>query len=65
MRVATDLGFVHQGSGAPFQIFPGYTIPFLGSAPLSTVLAGASGALVVAGVAMVLVRLLRKSASPA
>ena len=65
MRVATDLGFVHQGTGAPFQIFPGYTIPFLGSAPLSTVLAGAIGALVVAGVAMVLVRLLRRSASPA
>lgn len=65
MRVATDLGFVNQGAGAPYQILPGYTIPFLGSAPLSTVLAGAIGALVVAGVAMVLVRLLRKSASPA
>ncbi|MFQ5596359.1 MAG: energy-coupling factor ABC transporter permease [Anaerolineae bacterium] len=65
VRVATDLGFVNQGANAPYQILPGYTIPFLGANPLSTVLAGAIGALVVAGVAVAVVRLLRRSASPA
>ena len=47
-RVASDLGFLQTGHATPYQILPDYTIPFLGSTPLSTVLAGAAGLIVVA-----------------
>lgn len=52
-RVARDLGFLQTGQAAPYQILPDYTIPFLGSTPLSTILAGAAG-LVVVGVIILL-----------
>ena len=52
-RVASDLGFLQTGQAAPYQILPDYTIPFLGSTPLSTILAGAAG-LVVVGVIILL-----------
>lgn len=61
-RVAINLGFFHQGTQAPFQILPDYTIPFIGHSALSTVVAGAFGALIVAGVAMLIVRLARRPA---
>jgi cobalt/nickel transport system permease protein len=64
-RVAMDLGFLNRQANAPYQILPGYTIPFLGTTPLSTILAGAIGALAVAGVTMLVVRVLRRSASVA
>ncbi len=64
-RVAIDLGFIGQGADAPYQILPDYTVPFLGETALSTVVAGAAGALIVAAVAVVIMRMLRQSASPA
>lgn len=63
-RVATDLGFMSQGANAPYRILSGYAIPFLGTTPLSRVVAGAIGALAVAGVTVLVVRLLRRSARP-
>ena len=52
-RVAGDLGFLAQGSDAPYQILPDYTVPFLGETSLSTIIAGMIGAAVV-GVIIVL-----------
>ncbi len=52
-RVAEDLGFLGKGVSAPYQILPDYTLPFLGNTPLSTILAGMIG-LVVVGVIIVL-----------
>ncbi len=59
-RVAIDLGFFHQGKDAPFRIFPDYTIPVLGEAPLSTIVAGAIGTLFVAGLTMLLIKALQQ-----
>jgi cobalt/nickel transport system permease protein len=58
-RVAEDLGFIERGLDAPYRLIPDYTIPFLGETPLSTILAGAVGAVVVGIVAVLLVRALR------
>lgn len=51
-RVAEDIGFIEQGVDAPYNILPDYTIPLLGESGLSTILAGAVGALVVAALAI-------------
>lgn len=59
-RVAIDVGFIRQGAQAPYEILPDYTIPLLGETALSTILAGAIGALVVAALTVVAVRLLRR-----
>lgn len=59
-RVATDLGFLQAATDTPFQILPNYTITILGQSSLSTILAGAVGALVVAAVAIVVARLVRR-----
>ncbi len=64
-RVAADIGFIQQGAAAPYQILPDYSIPFLGESGLSTILAGAVGALVVAAVAIGVGRLARSSRSDA
>jgi cobalt/nickel transport system permease protein len=61
-RVATDMGFIERGAAVPYEILPDYTIPLLGETALSTILAGAIGALVVAGLTVVVVRLLRRPA---
>lgn len=50
-RVAIDMGFIDAGQSAPYEIIPDYTLPFLGETPLSTILAGAAGVLVVLGLA--------------
>ncbi len=47
-RVAIDKGFMHIAADAPYQLIPDYTIPFLGETALSTIVAGAIGAAVVA-----------------
>ena len=60
-RVAENLGFIDAGLDAPYQLFPDYVIPFLGDTPLSTMLAGAIGALVVGVIVVLAVRLLRKA----
>jgi cobalt/nickel transport system permease protein len=59
-RVAQDIGFIERGADAPYQILPDYTIPLLGETALSTILAGVIGALVVAILVIVAVRLLRR-----
>jgi len=51
------------GQSAPYQILPDYTIPFLGETALSTIVAGAVGALVVLGLMIVLGNMLRRKAS--
>jgi cobalt/nickel transport system permease protein len=62
-RVAEDLGFLDRGAAAPFSLFPDYTLPLLGETPLSTIVAGAIGVLVVAAVAVALARVLRPTRS--
>lgn len=59
-RVAEDLGFLNLGQSAPYQMLPDYTIPFLGETALSTIVAGAVGALVVLGLIVVIGLSLRK-----
>jgi cobalt/nickel transport system permease protein len=59
-RVAIDMGFIDAGQAAPFEIIPDYTVPFLGETPLSTILAGAIGALIVLGIMVVTGRSLQK-----
>jgi cobalt/nickel transport system permease protein len=59
-RVAMDVGFIGQGADAPYQVLPDYTLPPLGETALSTILAGVIGALIVAAVAVIVVRLLRR-----
>jgi cobalt/nickel transport system permease protein len=62
-RVAEDMGFLHLGQSAPYQILPDYTIPFLGETALSTVVAGAVGALVLLGLMLVIGQSLRRKTS--
>ena len=62
-RVAADIGFIQQGANVPYQILPDYTLPFLGESGLSTILAGAIGALIVAAIAIGIGRLVRSSRS--
>jgi cobalt/nickel transport system permease protein len=59
-RVAEDMGFLPLGQSAPYQILPDYTFPFLGDTALSTIVAGAVGALVVMGLMIVIGQTLRK-----
>jgi cobalt/nickel transport system permease protein len=59
-RVAENLGFLGSGVDAPYRVLPDYTIPFLGDTPLSTILAGVVGALVVLGLSILVGRSLRK-----
>jgi cobalt/nickel transport system permease protein len=55
-----DLGFIDAGQSATYEVLPDYTIPFLGETPLSTILAGAAGMLVVLGLAYLAGRSLQK-----
>jgi cobalt/nickel transport system permease protein len=59
-KVASDLGFLGNGLDAPFQILPDYSIPFLGETALSTIMAGAVGAIVLIGIIILLGRNLRR-----
>jgi cobalt/nickel transport system permease protein len=60
-RVAEDLGFLQSGLDAPYQLLPDYTIPFLGETAISTILAGTVGALLIAGLLVLLGRSLARS----
>ncbi|MBI3172745.1 MAG: energy-coupling factor ABC transporter permease [Chloroflexi bacterium] len=62
-RVAKDMGFLHLGQAAPYKLLPDYTIPFLGQTALSTIVAGAVGALVLLGLMIVLGSALRRKVS--
>lgn len=59
-RVATDLGFLSLGADAPYNILPDYTVPFLGETPVSTVVSGMIGALIIFALLYALVSALRK-----
>ena len=59
-RVAADLGFINKGQSAAYQIIPDYTLPFLGQTPLSTIMAGVIGMLVVLALALMAGRSLQK-----
>jgi cobalt/nickel transport system permease protein len=59
-RVAENIGFIQQGVDAPYQILPDYTIPLLGETALSTIVAGAIGAMLVAALAIGLGRLFNR-----
>ncbi|HWQ13226.1 MAG TPA: energy-coupling factor ABC transporter permease [Roseiflexaceae bacterium] len=59
-RVAQDLGFIARAEAPPASLLPDYTVPFLGSTPLSTIAAGALGALAVAGATLLLARAIRR-----
>jgi cobalt/nickel transport system permease protein len=62
-RVAEDMGFISAGQSAPYAIIPDYTVPFLGETPLSTIVAGAIGVLVVLALAFLAGRSLQKKTS--
>jgi cobalt/nickel transport system permease protein len=59
--VAETTGFLHSALDAPYQILPDYTVPFLGDGALSTVVAGIGGSLLVAAIAYVIARSLRRA----
>ncbi len=62
-KVASDLGFLGSGLDAPYQLLPDYSIPFLGDTAISTILAGAVGAIVLIGLVVLLGRNLRRKKS--
>lgn len=62
-RVAEDIGFLDRGMDAPYSIIPDYTVPFLGETPLSTIIAGVVGALIVAVLAVLVARALSSRAA--
>jgi cobalt/nickel transport system permease protein len=59
-RVAMDIGFIDAAQSAPYEIMPDYTVPFLAETPLSTILAGVAGVLVVLGFVFITGRALQK-----
>jgi cobalt/nickel transport system permease protein len=59
-RVAHNLGFLDLSREAPYNLLPDYTVPFLGETPLSTILAGALGALGVAALVVLVMRMIRR-----
>jgi cobalt/nickel transport system permease protein len=61
-KVAEDSGFLDRGLPNTLGPLPDYTVPFLGETSISTIVAGLIGALVVAGVAYLLARTLRRPA---
>ncbi len=60
-RVADDLGFAGRSAAPSIHVLGDYAIPQLGETPLSVILAGALGALVVAALAYAVSRLLAAS----
>jgi len=58
-RVAEDLGFISREQAAPFEIVPGYEVPFL-SGSTSTIVAGLIGVVVVFVVLTAIGRLLAR-----
>jgi cobalt/nickel transport system permease protein len=59
-RVATDLGFINRGQSAVYNILPDYTLPILGQTPLSIIMAGLIGMLVVLALGLIAGRSLQK-----
>ena len=46
-RVASDGGWLREAQAAPYQILPGYSVPGVDAASLSTMLAGLIGVVIV------------------
>ena len=63
-RVAIDAGFVEQGQEAGFEILPDYSVPLLGDGPLSLVVAGLIGVVLIFGAMWLLGRVLARRAHP-
>ncbi len=61
--VASTTGFLGAAQEAPYSVLPGYTVPFLGATPLSTIVAGSVGVLLVAGLVVAAARGLRRRAA--
>jgi len=59
-RVASDLGFLNKGLESPYRILPDYSLPIFGDTAISTILAGVVGAVVIAGVIILIGRNLAK-----
>ncbi len=55
-RVAEDLGFINIAQTAPYEVIPDYTIPFLGSTPISTIVAGVIRVIVVLAIVFIVGR---------
>ena len=55
-RVAEDLGFINIAQSAPYEVIPDYTIPFLGTTPISTIVAGVIGVIVVLAIVFIVGR---------
>ncbi len=58
-RVAENLGFINREQPAPYEILPGYEVPFL-TGNASTIVAGLIGVLVVFGLITIVGRLLAR-----
>lgn len=63
-RVAIDAGFAEQGTDATYEILPDYSVPVLGDGPLSLIVAGLIGILVVAAAVWLIGRLLARRTQP-
>jgi hypothetical protein len=63
-RVAIDTGFAEQGTEAAYEILPDYSVPILGDGPLSLVVAGLIGILVVVAAVWLIGRLLARRTQP-
>ncbi len=59
-RVAEDHGFIERAQEAPYHLLPDYTFPGLGEGPLSTILAGLTGTLLLFAVGSGMARFLRR-----
>jgi cobalt/nickel transport system permease protein len=55
-RVAADIGFLALGQNPTYEIFPGYTLPFIGGEALTTILAVMVGTMIVFGLAWFIAR---------
>jgi cobalt/nickel transport system permease protein len=58
-RVAENLGFIDRVQPAPYEILPGYEVPFL-TGNASTIVAGLIGVLVVFGLITIVGRVLAR-----
>ncbi len=58
-RVASDLGFIKTTQPALYQLIPDYTIPFLGETPISTIVSGVIGLVVVLAIVFITSRSLQ------
>lgn len=59
-RVAEDHGFLDAAKGPVYEILPDYTIPQIDNAAVTTILAGVTGVLIVAGLGYMVTRVNRR-----